>query len=197
MNSGDILSLGDAIIDNANGGQTRAVTNMGGHIESLGNMTIRAEKIATSATLKHAILMMIRNRFGIHQPQVKKACDSKIKMITADSGHSLAVIQSGGNMLLDGNVTNKVSLLAAKDALHITGDLNNQGIDLRLMLMLRPITGTWWAVNLVVTVMRPSSEPSNEPNIIRVGCSFDASERSPMWCMRMWHGTVMTPFMIG
>ena len=37
---------------------------------------------------------------------------------------------SGGRMTLDGDVTNVVSVLAAGDDLHITGDLDNQGVDL-------------------------------------------------------------------
>jgi filamentous hemagglutinin len=129
-NDSDILSFGNLTIENLSGGKNNQVDNVYGLIEADGTFTVRAKQINNIGHLETQTKTDWSHNYWSHPSSTRKRYHS-LQSYTdlKPNSHIQAYMGSRGKMTLDGNVYNYVSVLASGDDIHITGDLDNQGVD--------------------------------------------------------------------
>ena len=131
VNEGDILAGGTLTVHDREGGKAQRVVNAQGVMEAEGDVLIRADEIHNIGVVETEMLTDVSFQYWAYPTSKRKQLHTlRSVMRVKDGTHIQAVMGSGGRMTLDGDVTNVVSVLAAGDDLHITGDLDNQGVDL-------------------------------------------------------------------
>lgn len=129
-NDRDILSFGNLTIENLSGGKNNQVDNVYGLIEADGTFTVRAKQINNIGHLETQTKTDWSHTYWSHPSSTRKRYHS-LQSYTdlKPNSHIQAYMGSSGKMTLDGDVYNYVSVLASGDDIHITGDLDNQGVD--------------------------------------------------------------------